>query len=232
MLKKSVSFCLSFVLLLGVMFCLPVSASAEMYEGTEKTFGYYFDARKTKNAVVYKSTDSYTKTIVYPDGEYSDNCKITNLKSNRSGVWLRKFGNSFTINSQSFTGTAKITYKLNGKTQTFKYTVKKYVNPCKSFKVGSTEYAKKYNSTNQIYSFRNIKNQKLKIQANSGWIITDVITYSYRYSKDPVFNYYSPYKSSFSKSNLTLLNNGWSYVYVFFKNTSTGAENVLLYQVR
>lgn len=231
MLKKSVSLCLSLVLVLSLCFCLPMNASAYQSDGTKICSFNYFSALESKSAVVYKDTDCYTRTIVFPDPT-ATNCKITNLKSNKGGVWLRNYGEYFTINTQSFTGTAKITYKFNGVSQTFKYTVKKYANPCKSFKIGSTDYAKKFNSKTTLYSFRNIKKQKLTIKANSGWIITKIETCSNRYNKNTDYNYYYPYKSSFTINNVTLFSNGQSHIYVTFKNTNNGAENTLMYFVR
>ncbi len=232
MIKKSISLCLSVVLVLSLCFCLPINSNAQTSINSQDVSEYSFYTYETNSAIVYKSTNGYTRTVIYPEESLSDNCKITNLKSNRSGVWLRKFGHYFTINSQSFTGTAKITYKVNGKSQTFKYTVKKYANPCKSFKIGSTDYAKKFNSKTSLYSFRNIKNQKLTIKANSGWVITNVYTCSNRYNGKTNYNSYYPYRSSFTKSNVTLSSNGYSYVYVIFKNINNGAENILLYLVR
>lgn len=231
MIKKSVSLCLSLVLVLSLCFCLPLNASASSTVGSQSCLTNYFYATENKNIVVYQNNSPYTNTVVYP-AHTAKTFKITNLKSNKGGVWLRNFGTYFTINSQSFTGTAKITYKFNGKSQTLKYTVKKYTNPCKSFKIGSTEYAKTFNSKTSTYSFRNVKNQKLQIQANSGWVITEIVTSSSRYNGKSDMKFYKPNKSSFTKNNLTLFNNGYSYLYVTFKNTSNGGENTLLYLVR
>ncbi len=190
MIKKSLSLCLSIVLVLSLCFCLPVSASVTSgCPHLQKSYSTY--KMPNKNAVC--------QVQLYNVHSFSE---IKNLKSSNSQVKATLingfYGPNIKLTSSSFTGTTTISYKFHGKTYSFKYTVISYYNPAKLFKIGNTRYTHGFNSTNKITSRSAKINKTLQIDAKTGWIITKVTVVSTG-GKNSETKYYYPKTSSFSK---------------------------------
>lgn len=234
MLKKSVSLCLSFVLLLGVLFCLPVSASAASSKITYlKTLYSYNVPDQTIVNEVYPGGPYYYK------GDYYSNLKSSN-KNVKLSICSLKNGNGqgIRLTSTNFTGTANISFKYHETTYSFKYIVKPYYNPAKHFKIGQTEHAQKYNNKSTLIS-RVIKvNKPLKIEAKSGWIISSVktVTTGGPNSRNNGIRTYKPNSSTFS-GKITLytaahtVNSYNNYIEVTYKQKSTGRTTTQIFRM-
>ena len=190
MIKKSVSLCLSLVLLISICLCFPVTASAN-----SRPVSY------TSIAYIFPDTKKVSTTIALDITEYET---ISNLKSSSNQVKLSVNYNAYKsyiqATSTTFTGTTNISFKFKGKTYTVKYTVKKYTNPCKLFQIGSTRYTSKYNSKNALVSHKTKLNQTFNVTAKSGWTITSVRVKHYDAYHPEVkgTTIYYPNSSSFS----------------------------------
>lgn len=229
MLKKSVSLCLSIVLVLSLCFCLPVSASVPStcphnYE-SYSTYAY-----KNKNTMYTVDLKSFVQNA----------SEIKNLKSSNSKV-IAKVGRAFyglgiILESKNFSGTTKISYKYNGKTYSFKYTAISYYNPAKLFKIGNTRYTHGFNDTNRI-DCRSAKiNKTLKIDAKTGWIITKVTVVATGGKNSRTKNYY-PKTSSFTKKITlytaahTVLSRN-NYIQIEYKHKRTGKTITQLFCIQ
>ena len=221
MIKKSVSLCLSLVLLIGVVFCCPISASAS----TDLISSSYV-------AYIYPNTQKVSTNITLFNAVYG--AKVTNLKSSTSKVKLSLHSSEYSTyitatSSNTYEGTAKISFKYKGKYYSTKYTVKKYTNPCKLFKIGSTNHTSKYNYKNTLWSKVAKNNQTFKIVTKSGWIITSVkVKYYDAYHPEiQGSDTYYPNSSSFS-TKVTLYYFGHcggssqNFIQVKYKQKSTG----------
>ena len=112
-------------------------------------------------------------------------------------------------------GTTKVTFKYGKKTFSMKVTVQKWVNPCKTLKLGNKNYASKFKN-DQYYWFSKpskTKKVKLSVKANKGWTLKS-ITYN---------NGSSPsYKKIKNNSTIKLPSNKNTYISVLFCNKKTG----------
>ena len=127
----------------------------------------------------------------YPDGGYrqyqsskNPNKAISAAKSSNKKVATVK-ANKSTYNGSTYywltvqikkAGTTKITYKFGGKKYSVKYKVKNYVNPLKKLKIGSKNYASKFNpkalssgSDLAVASVGSMPKGKVSIKLKSGW---------------------------------------------------------------
>ncbi len=232
MLKKSVSLCLSFVLLLGVLFCLPVSASAASSKITYlKTLYSYNVPDQTIVNEVYPGGPYYYK------GDYYSNLKSSN-KNVKLSICSLKNGNGqgIRLTSTNFTGTANISFKYHETTYSFKYIVKPYYNPAKHFKIGKTEHAQKYNNKSTLTSEVTKTNKPLKIEAKSGWIISSVtIVTTGGPGRINRTRTYKPNSPTFSENIYlyvvahTAPNN---YIQVTYKQKSTGRTITQIFKMR
>lgn len=103
--------------------------------------------------------------------------------------------------------------------KTVKVTVYKWVKPCKTFKVGSKSYSKKFNKKSQYGTPKKISG-KLVVKAKKGWKITYMSKYISK--KDKVVNVKNKRKITLKKGDD---------LYVEFKKKGTQRyEYVLLYR--
>lgn len=107
------------------------------------------------------------------------NGKITKIKSSNPNV-VRVTKASYLYNGAGYTpvgeGTAKITFTYAGKKLSTKIIVKKYVNPCKMFKIGNTDYAKNFDVSEHYNHNRRKKtvSAKIKIKPKEDWKLTKI----------------------------------------------------------
>ena len=89
-------------------------------------------------------------------------------------------------------GKATITCKIkqNGKTYTSKckWTLLKYQNPFAKFKIGSKDYTKKFNKTNNCSIKISYKARKLEIKMKKGYKITRLYKRPYLYMWEKIKN--------------------------------------------
>ncbi len=174
--KKTLGLILSLVFILGTVFCVPLSASAST-------------AVSTKNQIVY-SDPNYTNEFVYGTLDVSDFVKgvtkasqIKNVRVSSNEIYYKIPNNTAANGLQiilranpSFRGTAKISFQVGKKTYSTNFTVKEYVNPAVTFKVGSKNYNQQANYADVIRGMSDGKH--IYIKAKTGWAVTNVSTYS------------------------------------------------------
>ena len=116
---------------------------------------------------------------------------------------------------------ATITCKVKGVNLKATLSVKKYTNPCSSFKLWKTNLTSKFSKTDAFMTNKNDKNEKLTIKMNKGWKITKV----YVQKKSGSYTTERMNKTSYSKK-ISLTNNS-GYVYVYCYNEKTKVSECL-----
>lgn len=119
-------------------------------------------------------------------------------------------------------GTTKVTFKYGKKTFSMKVTVQKWVNPCKTLKLGNKNYASEFKNDQHCWFSKPSKTKKVKlsVKANKGWTL-----YSISY-----INGSSPYKYINNNSTIKLPSNKNTSISVCFCNKKTGdMANIYLY---
>ena len=176
--KKTLGLILSLVFILGTVFCVPLSASAS-------------STVSTRNQITY-ADPNLTNESVYGTIEISDFVKgvtkasqVKNVKVSSSEIYYKVTDNAYTVKDgpvillraiPSFRGTAKISFQVGKKTYSTNFTVKNYVNPAVTFKVGSKNYKQQANYTDLIRGMSD--GNHIYIKAKTGWAVTNVSTYS------------------------------------------------------
>ena len=136
------------------------------YKGKGIDSGYrQYQSLKYPNKSITKASSSNKKVATVRANHYGDHYTL--------GVTIKK------------TGTTKITYYFGGQKKTVKYTVKKYTNPVKTFKVGSKNYASlfapkalKWGSEYAMgLSTAKSFSGKVNIKAAKGWKINKIWYY-------------------------------------------------------
>lgn len=144
------------------------------------------------------------------------NGKITKIKNSNSEVAKLGVYNKNVLTVQPKTvGTSKVSFMYAGKKFKTTITVKKWENPCKQFKIGNVDYAKKFEKTEQ-YNLNNRKtNQtaKISVKPKKGWKLLKIATIDMERG----------YKKVKNNSKIKLLTKyTGTGVYAYFKNTKTG----------
>lgn len=139
-----------------------------------------FNKMKGKEpGILFEDYDPYFK---YRDYDYASqisienpvpNGKITKLKSSKPGVLkVSSIGGPYIQPLPKKPGKSKVTFQYAGKKFSTVVTVKKYENPCKAYKVGKKDYAKKFNKS-PMYGVKNYGTgeAKISITPKKGWKI-------------------------------------------------------------
>lgn len=113
-------------------------------------------------------------------------------------------------------GTTKVTFKYGKKTFSTKVTVQKWVNPCKTLKLGNKNYASEFKNAKHYWSNwsskpSKTKKVKLSVKANKGWTLKS-ISYGNGSTSKQIKN----------NSTIKLSSNKNAYIYVCFCNKKTG----------
>lgn len=203
-LKKSkmAALLLVFALAFGILPAAPAQAAAPkiakklqyyMYEGFSDVTMYVYleyQAAKGKVSQIKNSNPSVAKVTAGP-------------KNGSLSITLRA------------EGTTKVTFKYAKKKYTTRITVTKWESPCKTFKIGSRNYAKYFEKSGQ-YNLNNQKKDitaKIKVTPKSGWRLQKIERFTSTDAK--------PQKvKNNSKVKLTMDDTGTG-VYAYFKNTKT-----------
>lgn len=158
---------LVFVALLAVLF-LPVSALAAEAE----CYIDYLPEQET----YFKDSEK----ITYYSGLGSgfQVTKVTNSKKSIATVKTQtRDGQIELATTPKKVGTTKITltYVVNGekKTKSYRIVVKKYVRPCRTFKIGSTNFAPQLKKHMHLWQQKSVSG-KLSIKTAKGWKLTRV----------------------------------------------------------
>lgn len=117
--------------------------------------------------------------------------KVSGLKSSNKAVVTAKLSKSTYGTSQTYytilavpkkAGTATVSFKCQGKTYKIKVTVKKYVNPVKSVKIGATTVSgsrfKSSSETSLSYAKFAEKKVKTTVTLAKGWKLGELYIYS------------------------------------------------------
>ena len=108
--------------------------------------------------------------------------------------------NGFTILMKK-PGKATVTYKFKGKKYVHKFVVLKYSNPAKVFKVGSKNYASKFDKSVCFEPKKSLAGKKLVLKPNPGWKIQQVFVNTKKSSKTKT----PPFKIAKSHTQVTVL---------------------------
>lgn len=146
---------------------------------------------------------------------------IKNLKSSNSSVVRVQAKPGFVrAYFHKKAGSATISCKVNGVSISTKLTVKKYVSPVASFKVGSKNFTGKFNGKVEYnwYHTSSEKNKTITVKAKSGWYIRSYYGSFNNVSKHESY-YGTSLKSSISVKNCTLTGRS-DYLTITFVNPS------------
>lgn len=173
-MKKISKKLLSFLLVFGMIISMFTMTSATVWAANE-------NVPKSLTLVAYPKSSTEFMTSL--------SAKATVLKSSNTSVVTVKqskfsYGQEVSY-SVSLTpkkaGTATISLKCKGKTYKTKVTVKKYVNPVKSIKIGTTAVAaSKFNSTPEIsLSYAKFAGKKVNttVTLKNGWKLEEMYIY-------------------------------------------------------
>ncbi len=147
--------------------------------------------------------------------------EIKNLKSSNKDIKVAPRDGYIRVEFGKKAAKSTITCTVKGVKLKTTLTVKKYSNPCKTFKIGKTKLTSKFNKIDVLRTNKAFKNQKLDIKLKNGWKITRVHVTSGTGS----YNNYKVNNSSFSKK-ITLSNN-YGYIYVYCYNEKTKVNECL-----
>ena len=152
--------------------------------------------------------------------------KITKIKySNPSVLEVSLINKKYLAFKLKSAGSTKVSFMYKGKRLTTKVTVKKWVNPCKEFKIGNKDYAKVFNKSERYYLNRQNKtiNAKVKITPKKGWKLVKIVAQSADEIKEHKVKNNSKVRFS---THLT-----GTVIFANFKNLKTGEyEDVALWR--
>lgn len=169
------------VMALSVSLLPDTSVKAAVKPKIEKKYTFVrFPKMKGKEPVIIRSYyDEYFKyrEYYYNTGIFIENSvqnkKIRQLKSSNPKVLKVKtqFDNGIQLLPKK-PGKSRVTFQYAGKKFSTKVTIKNYANPCKSFKVGKKDYAKKFDKTFE-YGKKGYEKGKAKVSITpkKGWKI-------------------------------------------------------------
>ena len=175
-MKKTSKKLLSFLLAFGMILSMFAVTSATSWAADE-----HVPASATLVAYPKPATESLA----------SLSSKVSRLKSSNKAVVTVKLSKSTYGTSQTYytilavpkkAGTATVSFKCQGKTYKIKVTVKKYVNPVKSVKIGATTVSgsrfKSSSETSLSYAKFAEKKVKTTVTLAKGWKLGELYIYS------------------------------------------------------
>lgn len=220
-LKKAVAFLLILSMIFSVELLTP--QRAEEVQAANKVYINPYSAK----VVTYKTGDistKYSTTISIMGCEKKS--EIKKLKSSSKYVEVEARDGYICAYFTDKACKATITCTVKGVKLKTTLTVKKYTNPCKSIKVGGTNFTSKYKNNTYYYHTKAIKKKQLAITMNKGWKITSVYVFnngsSTRYSVNNA--------TKFNKK--VSLTSNYSYFTVYCKNEKTGVTEALSFNYK
>lgn len=100
--------------------------------------------------------------------------KSSNKKVATASLMKVKGGRTYIKITMKKPGKTKITYKLAGKKKTTTLKLVKWKKPVKSFKIGSTNYASKFNKFSTYLGVSDLGGKTLKIKPARGWKVAKI----------------------------------------------------------
>ena len=100
--------------------------------------------------------------------------EIKNLKSSNKYIKVAPRDGYIRVEFGKKAAKSTITCTVKGVKLKTTFTVKKYTNPCKTFKIGKTNLLSKFNKNDVLRTNKAFKKQKLDIKLKSGWKISSV----------------------------------------------------------
>ena len=188
-----------FVTAVGLILAMPAQAAGPKIEKK-----IYFRLYKAYPGSAYVSTQNATKG------------KITKLKNSSPSVAkVSVIDKKYLLVTPKKSGTAKVSFCFAGKKLSTKLIVQKLENPCKEFKVGNKDYARKFTKSEQFSRQRQKKDitARIKITSKKGWKLLKIERIT---SNEP------PKKiKNNTKVKLSIQGTGTG-IYAYFRNTKTG----------
>jgi len=172
--RTMVALRLAAVAIMGAVVALALAASpAQALTQTE--------AGTFKSGTHYVALDpAIPDSNVYVVYDSDSKNKITSVKNSNTKITeVKKYPYSITIHLKK-AGTTTIKYKYKGKTYTHTFIAKKYVNPAKTLKIGSKNYAGKFKAMNYYDLKKAQPGKKVVLKAKSGWKLKEVIINTYK----------------------------------------------------
>lgn len=177
-MKKLLSGVLAFVMLFMMQLVLPQNTT-----DVEAAVKYSFD-KAYQNKTVYYIPDG--NEVQYFELKIRNQPKATQIKNvtvkadKSSAGAFRAYARKGCIRVYyRAAGTVQVSCKIGRQKLTTKLYVKKYTNPFASFKIGKTDFTKRYANTNEFeyYHTKAVKNQKLTIRMKKGFLVKSVYAY-------------------------------------------------------
>ena len=179
--RRAIVFVLLMLTVLGMFGVISARAEEEpdVYSGIKSISLYAVKPRQTN---------------MVPINWVSDKKQIKNLKCSNSkvaSVSIKKHsGACFLAIVPKKAGKVKISFTAKygenlqySKKLNFKVTVLKYSNPCKSFKIGSKQYASLFKNNPEAKVRPQNKKLKISVKPNKGWAVKKIEVYSDLYKK-------------------------------------------------
>ncbi len=218
--KKIVAAFLAFVMIISTAL---VSAPQDVEAATKKDV--YWNPYNSYVST-YSTTDNYkgyyvTLSIV----GCTKKSQIKNLKSSNKNIKVEAKNGYIKVTFRDKAEKTKISCTVKGVKLSKTFTVKKYSNPCKSIKLGKTNLTSKFKTYWTYYQSKTFKNQKLSIQMNKNWKISNIyVSNSDGYTKYPVNG------TKFNKK--ISIKGSYSYFDVYCYNTKTKVYECLTFYKR
>ena len=137
-------------------------------------------------------------SISVNNGKEVKKSEIKKLKSDNKNIKVVARDGYISVQYGKKAGKANITCTVRGVKLKTTFTVKKYSNPLKSFKIGTTNFKSKYNSINRYRQKKSYKNKTVTVQVNSGWKIKSVSL-----TQNGKYKFYYPNSSKYSAKNIS-----------------------------
>lgn len=224
-MKKMAKRIMALVAVVAIVFTMGISlpqTAAEVQAATVPRVNPY-SVNKVDTYKPGSTRKQWTTTISIVGCEKAS--QIKNLKSsNPSVVKVKAYNGYIQVTYGKKAGKVKVSCTVKGQKLSTYFTVKKYVNPLSTFKMGKSNLTSKFSKDDAYRQKKAYKNQTLSLKAKSGWTIRTVIVYNASKSK-----VYKVNKSSFSKK--VSLDSSYGYAVATCYNSKTKiTEYITLYK--
>ena len=156
--------------------CTTLLTSVEKVCAAKPTFPKTIEIIRYEKKLFSSETNFYYMNSPTADGKITDISISDEEIATVSECQEDNSAFEVTYNKESKLGTAEITFNYAGKKYTTKLIVKKWENPCKSFKLGKKDYNSKFDISNQYNLNKQKGNKKVKVNitAKKGWKIKSI----------------------------------------------------------
>lgn len=201
-LKKTISVIMAAVILVTAAGAMPTMTAQAAAPKIEKKM--YFRLYKAYPGSAYVSIQNAAKG------------KITKLKnSNPSVAKVSVTEKKYLLVTPQKAGAAKLSFYFAGKKLSTQIIVQKWENPCKEFRIGNKDYAKRFTKSEQFNHEQQKKDitAKIKITPKKGWKLRKIERIASNAPTKKIKNN--------AKVKLSIEGTGTG-IYAYFKNSKTG----------